>query len=426
MKWMRVVLILLLAGGILTGCQNVDNSSKDQIVYNPSENETYPNVSPSLEVGASGRTLTLCTSMSDSGMYTVGTIWANSCNIFYLDFKTQQQIYLCDSPNCLHNDESCTSFISLENGNHEPSVLSFNDKILLVQNAPAGETQGGIWIADGNGENKRCLFTTADGQSLGAGIFSDGSDQYLYFPLYEIENSDDLQEKKTLVQLNVATGEINRLFEYTGYGLSTTDRDCFVLYKNQELTREYYYLYPGYTNTAYLQESPFYEHNLADIGSFVKSGHIYTYNFETNVFSDLNLASNETKHVDCTDFAAQEDDIHRPDIRGPYGDYFAFVTYFKGDNGYYEAKYRYLNIQTGNWTEPIELYDSLGHQIVPQQVLGDDFCVITGYKNIPISRSEAGNVEDAYIGLPQYALINKQDFMNSIPNYQMINMDMLF
>lgn len=431
MKWIRVVLSLLLVSGIFTGCQNIANSSNDKPVYNQSEDETNLNDSPSsLEVGVSGRTLTLCTPVSDSGMYTIGTIWPNSCSILYLDFKTHQQIYLCDSPNCLHNNENCTSFISLEHGNHEPVVVCFKDKILFVQYAAAGDTQGGIWIADGNGENRKRLFTTENGQSIGAGIYSDGGDRYLYFPLYEIEDADNLHEKKTLVQMDVATGEINRLFDYTDYGLYTTDRDCFVLYrdqdKGQEKTREYYYLYPGYTNAAFIQKSPFYEHDLTDIGSFVRSGHIYTYNFETNVFSDFDLASNETIQVDCTNFATQEDDIHRPDIRGPYGNYFAYITYFKTDSGYYESQYRYFNIQTGNWTEPIELYDSLGHQIVPQQVLGDEFCVITGYKSVPISRSEAGNVEDADIGLPQYALIDQQDFMNSIPNYQMINMDTLF
>lgn len=426
MKWLSVTLSLFLLSGVLSGCHGMSNPAENPTGNHSSETQTSQDAASPFDIGASGKTLTLCTPVSDSGMYTVGAIWPDSCNILYMDFKTRQQIYLCDSPNCLHNDENCTSFISLEHGNHEPFVLSFQNKILLVQNAPAGETQGGIWIADGNGENRKCLFTTADGQSLGPGIFSDGSDPYLYFSLYEIETSDALLEKKTLVQLNVETGEFQRLWDYTGYGLSTTDRDCFVLYKDQGATRAYYYLFPGYDDAASVQETPFYEHDLADVGSFAKSGHIYTYDYETNVFSDLDLASRETKQVDCTEYATQEDDLHRSDIRGPYGDFFAYVTYSKTDGGYYESQYRYLNIQTGSWTDPIELYDSLGNQIVPQQVLGDAFCVITGYKSIPISSSAAENVEDAEIGLPQYALIRQQDFMNSVPNYQMIRMEMLF
>ena len=118
--------------------------------------------------------------------------------------------------------------------------------------------------------------------------------------------------------------------------------------------------------------------------------------------------------------------LHKPDILGPYGDYFAYVTYQKNEEGFYESQYRYLNIQTGDWTGPVTLQDSLGHQIVPQQVLGDRFCVIAGYETMPVPVSDAENVEDADIGLPQYALIRQQDFMNSVPNYQMIHMEMLF
>ena len=426
MKWMCVALSLFLLSGALSGCRDTTKSAENPAGYNPSESETGQDAASAFTVGASGKTLTLCTPASDSGLYTVSAIWPNSCSILYIDFETCQQFCLCDSPNCLHNDDSCTSFISLEHGNHEPTVLSFNNKILLVQNAQAGETQGGIWIADGNGKNRERIFTTSDGQSLGAGIFSDGSDQYLYFLLSEVATSGEAEETETLVQLDLATGEIQRLFDCTDFMLYTTDRDCFVLCREQEGTKEYYYLYPGYGGPARIQEHPFYAHDVTNLGSYTKAGHIYTYNYETKLFSDLDLANGETRQVDCSPYAKQEDDVHKPDILGPYGDYFAYVTYQKNEEGFYESQYRYLNIQTGDWTEPVTLQDSLGHQIVPQQVLGDRFCVIAGYETMPVPVSDAENVEDADIGLPQYALIRQQDFMNSVPNYQMIHMEMLF
>lgn len=64
-------------------------------------------------------------SFTDDGYYEVmDRVSVGGRNIMYTDFATGKQIYLCNRPECYHNDESCPSYFS---GNYT-SVRPFIDK----------------------------------------------------------------------------------------------------------------------------------------------------------------------------------------------------------------------------------------------------------------------------------------------------------
>src|SRR5699024_11401941 len=47
---------------------------------------------------------------------------AGGLNLLYLDYASQSAIVLCEKPNCLHNDETCTSFFPLKYGSASSCV----------------------------------------------------------------------------------------------------------------------------------------------------------------------------------------------------------------------------------------------------------------------------------------------------------------
>lgn len=75
---------------------------------------------------------------SANGLYERISVYPNSYTIFFTDYETRQQIYLCSRPECTHNNESCTSFVDCKAGNI-PGLLYSNDTLYLISPASVSE-----------------------------------------------------------------------------------------------------------------------------------------------------------------------------------------------------------------------------------------------------------------------------------------------
>ena len=73
-----------------------------------------------------------------------------------------------------------------------------------------------------------------------------------------------------------------------------------------------------------------------------------------------NLLTGEEKCFDCSPYAEQPDDEHRPDCRGPYGKYLLYETSYVSKEGYFLPHYRVLNLENGEFSEEMNLKDSQG------------------------------------------------------------------
>lgn len=68
---------------------------------------------------------------TDAGDYSLYNNSDGSINILYTDFSQRRCIYLCQQPNCTHDNEACTSWLSTQGGG--TGIFAGEDKIYLLQ-----------------------------------------------------------------------------------------------------------------------------------------------------------------------------------------------------------------------------------------------------------------------------------------------------
>ena len=327
-----------------------------------------------------------------------------------------------DTPNCTHSNDSCTAWLQIDESGFLPGILQLGNSILLVQNGESSNHPACIWIADANGENKKLLFSAQSGQSIGPAFYTDETNSSLYFVLSEVsESSGGITEKKTLSKLDVKTAEIDPLIDITDYGLYSACGDCFIVYRANESEQHFYYLYPGYDTTAVLASTPFYSNETSKTGAFVSVDTLFEYDYQTASLKMRNLLTGEEKCFDCSPYAEQPDDEHRPDCRGPYGKYLLYETSYVSKEGYFLPHYRVLNLENGEFSEEMNLKDSQGNFLTSLTVVKDQFCVVYDYTSVNIAVADDNTMENVLI--PKYALLSQDDYFHSRDNFHPISND---
>ncbi len=119
---------------------------------------------------------------TEDGILAKGTA---SQNIMYIDYASQKCIYLCNSPGCSHDDETCTSFIDATDS--AMNIYSAGDKLLLFctgfvpyEDDTAEAVLPHIDTMDQNGQNRRTLATFKSGQYVdSSNLVCDGEAIYV-------------------------------------------------------------------------------------------------------------------------------------------------------------------------------------------------------------------------------------------------------
>ncbi|MEG0911789.1 MAG: hypothetical protein RSF70_09440, partial [Ruthenibacterium sp.] len=87
----------------------------------------------SLEILLSGYGQNIQNMQNDNGFYTVECPQSNMYqNLMYYDCQTLAQRYVCDKPDCTHEDKECTSYLSTYGGVY--SVV-FHEKLYVIYQA---------------------------------------------------------------------------------------------------------------------------------------------------------------------------------------------------------------------------------------------------------------------------------------------------
>lgn len=125
-------------------------------------------------------------------------------NITVTDITTNHKSVLCSSPQCTHTDETCTAYYSLY-----PEFIMYNDNYLVVgvrTQSETGANTGGMtfYISDLNGENRRLLYTSADGETP-YGSFILGDDCLIY-DCFTLDGDDATNYIK---KIDFATSEVD-------------------------------------------------------------------------------------------------------------------------------------------------------------------------------------------------------------------------
>ena len=182
-----------------------------------------------------------------------------------------------------------------------------------------------------------------------------------------------------------------------------------------------YYLYPGYDTAAILASTPFYSNETSKTGAFVSVDTLFEYDYQTASLKTRNLLTGEEKCFDCSPYAEQPDDEHRPDCRGPYGKYLLYETSYVSKEGYFLPHYRVLNLENGEFSEEMNLKDSQGNFLTSLTVVKDQFCVVYDYTSVNIAVADDNTMENVLI--PKYALLSQDDYFHSRDNFHPISND---
>lgn len=164
-------------------------------------------------------------------------------NIYYYDYETKQEIFLCDRPECEHIDDSCTSYL---NGAEYVSSELFvqNDHIYLLTSDLASldqKARRGAQLVqlDLDGKNKIVLATLPEGYT-----FSDNgicfSNTFAFIPMAKTEdvmvNENtymQVEQKNTLFRVNLHDGDVEEIMEINGLRIISGDAQNIIFAKYQ-------------------------------------------------------------------------------------------------------------------------------------------------------------------------------------------------
>ena len=125
----KLLAILIIIGGIFTlcGCQK---NIKEVFLPSKGEEGEVTNNSSDLKFLSNGAT-------TNDGYYYL-TDYSRLNNgklakhLMYIDFKTKQEIHLCNNSACTHKTEDCTSVFNKDEFQYDSKVFIWNNKIYVI------------------------------------------------------------------------------------------------------------------------------------------------------------------------------------------------------------------------------------------------------------------------------------------------------
>lgn len=145
---------------------------------------------------------------TQAGYYDQFALTPSSVNILYTDYSSRQRVFLCNKPDCLHNNEACTSWFSIT-GDIKLFTNKANTQLFLISSgyADQGEDEskysGKIYKMDPNGENRSVLYSLAGNESFADAVAAD--DQFLYATILYMDKTQ-IELKKEIRRIDMNTG----------------------------------------------------------------------------------------------------------------------------------------------------------------------------------------------------------------------------
>lgn len=410
-----MVMILGLVGCAKRGNQSggeIQTPQSDTLVQKGKDNETQE--------------LTLCTDRNEDGFFSIWRFNEKYGTICYTDLKQKKQIILCDVPNCSHDSDSCRSYISVENGDFEPMILTAENKILLVYAAQSTGKMAQIQMMDVNGDNRSVLVQLQEGETIRGGVYTDG--KCIYFNKCSTVSSENGPvDQKTICKVNIDSGEWSPIYSLPSYSvvLGIIGNSYIIYTYNEESNIEkYLQLSPAKKGEEWkADEISVYQSLLADSESFFLGGCIINYDPQEALLQVTELESGKCTEIDCTDQVPAYDPEWIPNITNAYGGstsahYLLMENPILDENeGTRQPEYKLIDTTTGEFSQPITLTKDTGSPLLVSGEYGDYFYVITGFDSVNTSAtSESGDYLVSSYDIPRYALISKSDYFSQTEN----------
>lgn len=414
----RNILSILLLLVALSACSN---NTESMVVELP---QSEPEITESTHDEQYGKTINISKSLyacSKEGVYELRSLHPNSVNIVYTDFEKAQTIVLCDQPNCTH-DSSCVSYIPIEDGDIEPTIMCNNESLIIVKEG-AGQTESPyVAVSALNGSNRHTIATYNSNQFLRGDFLADS--RFLYFILQEIDENGyvstsleaiDLQYEKNAELLQLSDSDKT-------YALMGAYDDSLFLLEmdtnNPDGERTIYEVNPENPNL----NNIFFRYNAESEYVLIENPFLYIMREKDNSVTRIDLSKFEGQEK--ASIENQEKVFYSFDkgaykaLLEPIGDGNVFIYEY-----YQEGPFRktYLDINTGE-THEITLLSEYNKEPMPVLATYKDYFLVLYNRNeTPLDASDS-NALDVTIA-NQYALIPIDSYICGDPAFEFISDD---
>ncbi|TCL57407.1 hypothetical protein [Allofournierella massiliensis] len=353
------------------------------------------------------------TAASPEGLYEVCSVRLGSCNLLYVDAATRQETYLCATPNCTHDSESCNSYLPLEEGRYGYQLFFFNGYLYAAQCTPI-ESQGPYLMRmDPDGTNREIVLELENGECFSGMLYGYGDRLLL-----QISRVDENGNSETCMEIfDPQTGERKRLFSLQlepggkeSASLMGAAGTSLIFLKSDEEGRQYYKvdlarenptLEQGQTNLL----GPEFDEN--SLYCTVQGDYFCTYDIAAGRLSWENLLTGQKKEFSLPQLSGEETVYGLALL---YDDQFA-LSMSSSEKG---SMNLLLNPETG---------ESTGVYYYPTRESGYDILADFGdellYKVRTDERPLEGQAAYGLVGEVSYhnvyAMVSKEDFQSGIP-----------
>lgn len=298
----RILAVVLACGlGLLAGCSSAQGPGSSAPASEPEPAPPSVDFSPMQTNGVEVLREDLVDDgfPSSSGYYRVISQEDQiAFNVCYTDFATRQEIYLCNQPNCTHDNESCTSWFPLDNAITYP--VPVGDKLVLIHGAVPGYAevmkedgvaQVILMNPDGSEQKTIARFSSTDriASVPPGGLARDNEN--VYFVL-----ESDIDGTRTLYAANINTETVEPLYVMPEPGekivggvgdelvLSYSPETYDLSVEGRDMTSYVVRFNPDTQMVTPLFSHPYLDANICADGKYFRlaaDGTIYVYDLET-------------------------------------------------------------------------------------------------------------------------------------------------
>lgn len=199
----RFVILLFLI--LLSGCSSLHSS----------DNRVNSIEGTDSELGFEQLTLvtsfygTFDEAQSEAGFYKLYPNSRGGSNLLYFDATSKECVYLCGTPNCQHQDDTCTSWFPFGVGT---IFFSSKQNLLFCIGKADTEPQSGetIWVMEPDGSDRAIFYQCSSNQTVTGPIAA--SDESIYITVDSVSRQS-AESAKQLIRIDVKTHKSEKVLD---------------------------------------------------------------------------------------------------------------------------------------------------------------------------------------------------------------------
>lgn len=372
---------------------------------------------------------------TDSGYYYWCETDSTHANLWYADYNEQATTPLCSRPDCLHVDETCTSWLGWRGG--YPQIATNGENLILVySNTSAAYFEqyqdaalANIQVMNLDGSEKNSILTLPTNQDIQLGVACDESHVYV---ITATENQASTIEME-LCSISSEDGTLRSLYSLPKgssfiAGVSGrmiiiktfTEPDGGSLYSDDD--QQIISCVDVDTGECVHQEKLPFGIDAMALQTLIESNKLFVFSPKDNcIYTKDLITGDELENFD----GVIKDTIQYGQLVRAFGSKVIFSeTYTSSETQ--EPSYFWIDIENGNRGQ-LALKGSYGttargnFTIVPICQIRGNFLTVSQCSSKTITYFDGkGHTIEAVTVVPQYAFISTQNYWSNVPNFDQL------